>query len=137
MGWFRKSGSIGREAENLLICWMRSAGSRAGNTSCDSLKLQLLRGQGPNHPSLLCFEICELEKQTDTLLPAEFTLSVKALIRKQVCRREEDGDPQGSPNLHIKILQQDVTSKCGWRAPQYKPYSFIVHGSKCPQDVSL
>ena len=32
--WFGQS-----EAENLLICQMRSAGSRAGNTSCGSLKL--------------------------------------------------------------------------------------------------
>lgn len=37
--WFGQRGSLGSEAENLLICQMRNAGSRAGNTSCGSLKL--------------------------------------------------------------------------------------------------
>lgn len=34
-----KEAAWGVEAENLLICQMRSAGSRTGNTSCGSLKL--------------------------------------------------------------------------------------------------
>lgn len=43
-------------------------------------------------------------RQTPTPTPAEFTLSAEALIRTQVGRREEEGEAQGSPHLHVKSL---------------------------------
>jgi len=63
---------------------------------------------------LRCAVYSKLEKETDPS-PAEFTLSAGALIRSQVGRGEEEGEPQRSPDLHIKVLQQDVTSQWGCR----------------------